>query len=123
MTFAYRRSIAGLLMCLLLSPLASATPVNHVVLVWLKPEITTQQRDIIMQAGQQLQDIAGVISVHSGLAVASERAIVDDSFSFGITVELADKSVIKDYLEDPIHVNYVATHITSNVEKLLIYDF
>ncbi len=123
MTFVFTRSIMGLLMCLLICPLAAAEPINHVVLVWLKPEISTDQRDAIMQAGQQLLDIPGVISVHSGLPVASERAIVDDSFSFGITIELPDQGAIQGYLQHPIHVDYVATHIQQNAAKLVIYDF
>ncbi len=123
MTFASPISRIGLMLCLLISPLASAQSVNHVVLVWLKTEISTEQRNTIMQAGLQLQRIPGVISVHTGLPVASDRAIVDDSFSFGITIELANENAITGYLEHPIHVNYVATHIKHNAEKLLIYDF
>ncbi|MAZ87453.1 MAG: hypothetical protein CL693_07400 [Cellvibrionaceae bacterium] len=123
MTLASPRSIIGVLICLLISPLATAKPVNHVVLVWLKAEISVEQRNTIMQAGLQLQNIPGVISVHTGLPVASDRAIVDDSFSFGITIELPDANAINSYLEHPIHVNYVATHIKHSAEKLLIYDF
>lgn len=97
--------------------------VTHVVMVWLKAEVSAQQREIIMSSAQQLAEIPGVMRVQSGLAIASERPIVDDSFSFGINIQLTNAAQLNQYLQHPIHVNYVDTHIKGNTRKLLIYDF
>jgi len=92
-------------------------------MVWLKQDISNEQRDLIMSSAQQLADIPGVTHVRSGLPIASERSIVDDSFSFGITINLTSAAHINTYLQHPLHVNYVDTHIKGKARKLLIYDF
>ncbi len=102
---------------------AKNSEVTHVVMVWLKQDISNEQRDLIMSSAQQLVDIPGVTHVRSGLPIASERSIVDDSFSFGITINLTSAAHINTYLQHPLHVNYVDTHIKGKARKLLIYDF
>lgn len=97
--------------------------VSHLVMVWLKPEVTARQTAEIMSAAQQLSAIPGVIRVQSGLPVLSERSVVDDSFSFGINISLNDASTIDSYLDHPIHIKYVDTYIKGKASKLLIYDF
>ncbi len=118
------RSVLFLTFTLLSSYTHSAEQaISHVVMVWLKPDVTTTQQAEIMSAAQQLSEIPGVIGVQAGLPVASERDIVDDSFSFGINISLSDASAIDGYLNHPIHVNYVDTYIKGKANKLLIYDF
>ncbi|MGH1370681.1 MAG: Dabb family protein [Cellvibrionaceae bacterium] len=118
------RPILLLCLALLSNPATSAEQaISHLVMVWLKAEISPEQKQEIMSAAQQLSAIPGVISVQAGLPVASERSIVDDSFSFGINIGLSDASAIDAYLKHPIHVNYVDTHIKGKTRKLLIYDF
>jgi len=97
--------------------------VTHLVMVWLKQDISNEQRDLIMSSAQQLADIPGVTHVRSGLPIASERSTVDDSFSFGITINLTSAAHIDTYLHHPLHVSYVDTHIKGKARKLLIYDF
>lgn len=102
---------------------SAESPISHVVMVWLKPEVTEAQKKNIMSAAQQLSAIPGVTSVQAGLPVPSERSIVDDSFSFGIHIGLSNADAINSYLNHPIHVNYVDAHIKGKANKLLIYDF
>lgn len=102
---------------------SAESPISHVVMVWLKPEVTETQKKHIMSAAQQLSTIPGVVSVQAGLPIPSERRIVDDSFSFGIHIGLSHVGAIDSYLSHPIHVNYVDTHIKGKASKLLIYDF
>ena len=98
-------------------------PIVHIVMVWMKPEAGAEARDQAMEAASVLEQIPGVSRVRAGLPVMSERNTVDDSFSFGITMELTGPQMMKAYLEHPVHVEYVNTYIKGKTEKLLIYDF
>ena len=101
----------------------AAGPIVHIVMVWMKPEAGERARDQAMAAASQLEKIPGVSRVRAGLPVMSERATVDDSFSFGITMELTGPEMMSDYLKHPIHVEYVNTYIKGKARKTLIYDF
>lgn len=114
----------SLIACGLVSPAYSAdTPISHIVLVWLKPEISPEQAADILAATKQLEAIPGVINVRAGNPLPSERSIVDDSFSFGISISFTSPEALRAYQNHPIHVDHLNQHIRGKASKLLIYDF
>ena len=101
----------------------ATTPIVHIVMVWMKAEAGMEARDQAMSAASQLAQIPGVSRVRAGLPVMSERSTVDDSFTFGITMELTGAEMMDFYLQHPIHTKYVNTYIKGKAEKIVIYDF
>ncbi len=114
---------ALLLLTLLASlPLQAAT-LSHVVLVWMPAGASAEDIEAAMSHSAELMAIPGVVAVKAGRPLASERPVVDDSFTFGVHIELQDKAVLPGYLQHPVHVEYVDRYLKGKMEKLLIYDF
>lgn len=98
-------------------------PVHHIVLVWMKPEVKTeQQRKVILLSAVILRKIPGLGSLSAGTAVQSQRPIVDDSFDVGFHMVFDSKAAVNRYLKHPAHVGYVNS-IRPLIDKLLIDDF
>jgi hypothetical protein len=100
-----------------------AGTISHIVMVWLKPEVTEAQAREIMEATKMLGQIPGVSGLRVGKAMPSERAVVDDSFSFGITMDFTGPEMMDDYLKHPVHVEYLDKYIKGKAARILIYDF
>ena len=54
--------------------------IQHVVLCWLKEPGNAAHRARIMEVSKTFRSIPGVLEVRVGEVIASDRAIVDDSF-------------------------------------------
>ena len=103
------------------NPTSSA--VNHVVLVWLKADTTTEEIETIISETQKLEKIGTIQSLSVGTAIPSERKIVDDSFDLGIQMRFATQQDMQTYLVDPQHVKFIDTFIKPKLQKILVYDF
>jgi hypothetical protein len=114
---------AALLICGGLSSALAGQPVQHIVLVWLKPDVSADVRENIMRESQALAKIERIKALHVGKAIASERPIVDDSFDFGVYMNFASVEDMNIYLADPRHVQFVETVVKPHLQKLLVYDF
>ncbi|HEY3487526.1 MAG TPA: Dabb family protein [Gammaproteobacteria bacterium] len=119
----YLRLLIALL-GLALSPLVTAEQaVNHIVLVWLKPDTQPTTYQQILEASKALGAIGQIQELRIGKSIPSERPIVDDSFSFGLYMRFETVEAMNAYLTDPRHVQFVDTLVKPNLEKLVIYDF
>ena len=120
--------IAGLVAGLLLAGCghcklpAAESKLQHVVLCWLKSPGDQAARQKIIELSKSFASIPGVISVKAGVAVPSERAIVDDSFDVGIIFAFADRESMQTYLEHPTHKNAVKDAIAPLTSKIVVYD-
>ena len=115
-----------LLLILLSCGLASAqsdTEMHHVVLVWLKPHTSAEIADALIERTRDLASIGTVRALHVGRAIASDRPIVDDSFSFGITFTFDSEEDMHRYLTDPQHVEYVEKLLKPHLQKITVYDY
>jgi hypothetical protein len=99
------------------------TAIAHVVLIWLKQPGNTQHQRQIIEASKQLEAIDGVLLVRSGLPVASERSVVDDSFDVALYFELASRQALVSYAQDPVHVKILQKVIAPFTDHYIVYDF
>jgi len=97
--------------------------VVHTVFLWLKQSGNEQHRRQIMLATDRLRAIPGVLDIRYGEAIASCRAIVDDSFDVGIYFYFRDVAAMNRYLVDPVHERVVEQDIRPIVERIVIHDF
>ncbi|MDQ7010578.1 MAG: Dabb family protein [Mariprofundaceae bacterium] len=97
--------------------------VGHVVICWLKEPGNAEARRNIIVASKSFGDIPGVVNVHAGNALPSQRRIVDDSFDVAIVITFASEQAMRAYLDHPTHKNAVERVIRPLVRKIVVYDF
>ncbi len=113
-----------LLLLALLTTLVTAqeSKLTHIVLCWMDSTVSEESVDSLIIETKKLDEIPGVETLTVGRPVPSERPIVDDSFSFGITMTFASEETMNAYLSDERHTSFVGTHIKPRLAKLIVYD-
>lgn len=97
--------------------------VIHSVFLWLKKPGDEQHRQRLLQATERLRAIPGVLDIHFGEKIESDRAIVDDSFDIGITMYFSNTEAMNEYLVHPLHQAIVVQEIRPLVERIVVYDY
>lgn len=100
-----------------------AKPVTHIVMVWFKPDVSSDKRMQIKQQTAMLKTIPGLLTLEMGEAIPSQRSIVDDSFDLGIMMQFPSVEAMNAYLVHPQHKAFVNDYVKGNVDKLVVYDF
>lgn len=94
----------------------------HTVYFWLKPELTAAQRADFRKGVESLGGIKAVEKIYVGTpAATAKRPIIDDSYSFALTVVCKDVAGHDAYQVDPIHLAFVNAFKTFWT-KVQIYD-
>ena len=115
------KSIILIIITLSLSVLAKE-PVTHVVLCWMDTTLTAEAIDALIDETQKLDEIPGVEKLTVGKPIQSDRPIVDDSFSFGMTMEFKSVEKMNAYLSNKRHTSFVTEKIKPHLVKLVVYD-
>lgn len=97
--------------------------INHVVLIWLKDAGNPEQRHQIIEATRTLEQLPGIISVHVGAVIPSDRKVVDDSFDIGVHMLFSDHQSMEHYGNHPEHQRILNQIVMPLTERILIYDF
>lgn len=100
-----------------------AGEVEHVVLVWLKEPGNASQRAQLVETTKTFAAIPGVKSVSSGVPLASDRKVVDDSFDLGLVIRFRDQAALAAYETHPVHAKAVKEVLLPVTKKLVVYDF
>ena len=94
----------------------------HTVYFWLKPDLTAAQREEFRRGVESLAGIKSVEKVYVGVpAATTKRPVIDDSYSFALTVLCRDVAAHDAYQVDPIHLAFVETFKTFWT-RVQIYD-
>lgn len=94
----------------------------HSVFFWLKPDLTATQRAEFRAGLDSLQAIKAAVSVYVGTpAPTPKRPIVEDTYSFALTIVCRDIAGHDAYQVDPIHQAFVNTFKTY-WSRVQIYD-
>lgn len=110
------------LLLLFSSSNAQNKSLTHVVLCWLDSTVSPQEIDSLISLTYDLKEIPGIMDLYVGKPVSSERPIVDDSFTFGITMTFADAESMNHYLADKRHTSFVAQNIKPRLNRIIVYD-
>jgi Stress responsive A/B Barrel Domain len=95
----------------------------HTVVFWLRPELTSAERDTFAREGlASLRGIPSVQEMHLGRpAPIPPRPVVDASYDFAITVLFNDVAGHDAYQVHPIHLAFLA-RFKSSWTRVQIYD-
>lgn len=97
--------------------------VIHTVFLWQKEPGNEAHRRQLLLATNRLRAIPGVLDIHFGEKIESDRDIVDDSFDIGITMYFSDAEAMNEYLVHPLHQAIVEQEIRPLVDRIVVYDF
>ena len=100
----------------------SEQTIQHVVLVWFKPDTSEKTVNKIIKETRKLKQISGIRDLHVGRAVPSQRSIVDASFDLGIVMSFPDKYTMNQYIHHPRHVDFVKRYVKPHVSRIIVYD-
>jgi hypothetical protein len=89
--------------------------------VWLQPDTTEAKRLEIETGSRDLAKLPGVRNLVVGNAVPSDRALVDDSFDFALSMQFASEQSMNAYIVHPDHQRYVG-ELKPHIAKILVYD-
>ena len=109
--------------CVSLQQTEREQAIQHVVLCWLKEPGNPAHRERILEVSKSFRSIPGVLEVRVGEVIASDRAIVDDSFDVDIFVVVPDGQRLQEYLDHPIHDQAKQDVLLPLVDKVVVYDF
>jgi hypothetical protein len=122
---AFVVTVTGLLLfiCTAAGAEFSNKGVVHAVYLWLKKQGDEQHIRQLLLATDRLREIPDVLDIHYGETIASDRAIVDDSFDVGIYVYFSDAAAMKRYLVHSTHKRIVNEDIKHIVDRIVVHDF
>lgn len=96
--------------------------IKHIVLCWLNEPGNQAHVHQVIKTSKELTIIPGVLDLHAGTALHSEREIVDDSFDAGIVMSFRNNKEMNDYLNHPEHVRRVKNDLLPLCQRILVYD-
>lgn len=103
-------------------PTARFPMLVHTVYFWLRPDLTAAQLADFRKGVESLGGIKAVDKLYVGTpAKTTKRPIIDDSYSFALTVVCKDVAAHDAYQVDPIHLKFIETFKTYWI-KVQIYD-
>ena len=94
----------------------------HSVFFWLKPELTAAQRAEFRRGLESLSGVQAAEHVYVGTpAPTPKRPVVEDTYSFALTIVCRDLAAHDAYQVDPLHRAFVDT-FKSYWARVQIYD-
>lgn len=101
---------------------ANQGTIAHVVICWLKNPGNEADRLALEKRSFELAKIPGVLSVHAGRTLTSERPIVDDSFDVAVVMTFESEEALQNYEKHPEHKRAVAEILKPLTSRVIVYD-
>jgi hypothetical protein len=99
------------------------TIISHIVVFWLKSNVSEEKKDEIISEAKKLDKIPGLKSFHIGNMLPSSRDVVDNTYDFAFNMTFTSKVDLETYLNHNLHQEFVNLFIKPNIEKLRVFDF
>ena len=93
----------------------------HHVFFWLKNTESTEDRNQLIEGLKKLSAAATIKKFHIGVPAATNREVIDNSYSVSWLVLFRSKEDQDSYQTDPIHLKFVGqcAHLW---RKVVVYD-
>jgi hypothetical protein len=95
--------------------------IAHHVLFWLKADMSVEEKQAFRNSLHSLAGIEVVKNLHVGVPAAIERAVVDTTYTFSLTLFFEDLNAHNVYQVHPLHEAFL-DGFRSYFEKVIIYD-
>jgi hypothetical protein len=94
---------------------------NHAVYFWLKPDLTPEQVAAFEGGLASLGAVKSVKALHVGRPAATDRPVIERSYSYALVETFADQAGHDDYQEHPVHQAFVE-QFKELWTRVLIFD-
>jgi hypothetical protein len=95
---------------------------THCVFFWLKEGMTADEKAVFERKLRALIDIPSVLFGSVGTPAATERSVIDRSYTWGLTVAFEDLAGHDAYQVDETHLDFRDT-CSKFFQKVVVYDF
>ncbi|MEO0650470.1 MAG: Dabb family protein [Planctomycetota bacterium] len=96
--------------------------IEHVVLCWLEEPGNPEHRRAVIEASEALRAIPEVRRLQVGVALPSERTVVDDSFDVALVIGFASAEDLAVYETHPEHVRRVEQVFAPLSARIVVHD-
>ncbi|MHB9129495.1 MAG: Dabb family protein [Armatimonadota bacterium] len=79
----------------------------HAVYFWLKEDLTSDEREAFVRGLQSLAAIEEIVRLHIGIPAATDRPVIDRTYSYALIVEFASPAGQDAYQGHPLHTRFV----------------
>jgi hypothetical protein len=93
----------------------------HAVYFWLRPDLTDEERDTFVRGARSLTTIELVRHGHLGVPAATNRPVIDRSYSYALTLIFDDAAGQDASQPHPVHRKFVE-ECGSLWSRVVIYD-
>jgi hypothetical protein len=93
----------------------------HSVYFWLRPDLSAEQQQAFLQGLQSLRGIENVQHGWIGAPAATDREIIERSYSYALTLVFADDAGHEAYQVHPVHDRF-RQEFGDFWTRVLIYD-
>ncbi|MEH7334641.1 Dabb family protein [Neobacillus drentensis] len=94
--------------------------VEHIVLIKLLPNVSTEQKDELIRRTILLKDIIpGIIDIQQGINFSNRNK----GYDIGLTVRFEDRTSLENYGPHPAHQEIFAYLKEIGLEDIIIVDF
>jgi hypothetical protein len=94
----------------------------HTVLFWMKEDLSAEEAKFFEDGLEKLgKTVPSIVSYKWGRPAGTDRAVVDNSYTYAWIVDFEDAESLNAYEVDPIHTSFVdeAKHLWTKVQ---VYD-
>ncbi|NHA06382.1 Dabb family protein [Mucilaginibacter sp. HC2] len=95
--------------------------IAHHVLFWLKADTTADQKTAFRKSLETLAGVESIKTLHIGTPAPIERAVVDTTYTFSLTVFFDDLAGHDVYQTHPLHLAFL-DGFRVYFDKVVIYD-
>jgi hypothetical protein len=99
-----------------------ASPVTHVVLMWLKHPKRAADRAQLIRAANSLRMIPGVLRVQAGGAIPPVGPHSSQDFDLGVVITFRDRAALQRYEKDPRHSEAMRRYLQPLVRRYEVYN-
>ena len=93
----------------------------HNVYFWLKPGLGDEDSTSFEQGLDTLVHDPAAKGGHYGKPAATDRGVVDNSYTYGLVVVFDNLAAHDRYQEGDVHLDFLATH-ADKWERVVVYD-
>jgi hypothetical protein len=93
----------------------------HHVYFWLKEPVTKEIRDTFENALRKLVTVETIVNHHLGIPAATDRGVIDTSYSYSLLVIFRNKEDQDIYQTHPIHLKFIED-CQDLWERVVVYD-
>lgn len=95
---------------------------THCVFFWLKEGTRVEDRAMFERGLASLTTVPGVFHGTFGVPAATDRPVIDRSYSYGLMVKFKDLATHDAYQVDPIHKQFLGS-CSQLWTRVQVYDF